>query len=413
MLRISDTTRANLQAGQVVTATVWPAGEEDVAPATLEWSFESGATVRLVEPTDRWQLPFNSGHHVADLAVNGGEEYSMLDARVNGSSADGRIARLGAYTLALGAHTDNAECWPAAEYSTANLTEWFGDSGIDVTYPDTDDVFIRLHYQAPARREVTVDAGKLVFGSTMETPGRTYAADWSISTRQTMWAVPNDPSRIEELSRRFAHPLRALISFVSDRPDSVIIERLVNAEARREALIWRVAARTEVRPWRAISDYLFRVPDVEDFTSLVQIWFALYDKVDPALGYFAHHVNDGSTYSPERLVLLFAALEAYGDIHRQTTDLKALRNQTGVAASVTGGTNSALALLGSSRGYFAHPSKHRHRRESSDAKDSDGIFPSIRRASALMQSCLLRDLGFDVQSTTEILQEHYRSWPLP
>jgi hypothetical protein len=411
MLRISDTTRANLEAGRVVTAIVWPAGEEHPAPATLEWSFESGATGRLVEPTDQWKLPFNAGHHVVHLAVNGGEEYTMLDARVNGMSADGRIAKLGAYTLALGAHTDNAECWPAAEYSTANLTEWFGESGIDVTYPDTQDVFIRLHYKAPARRAVTVDPGKLAFGSNVKTPGRGYAADWSISTWQTMWVVPNDPSEVEELSRRFAHPLRALTSFVSDRPDSVTIERLVNTELRREALIWRVAPRTEVRPWQVISDYLFRVGDIEDFTSLIQIWWALYEKVDPALGYFAQHVNDGSTYSPERLVLLFAALEAYGDIHRQTTDPKALRNQTGVAASVTGCTNAALTLLGSSRGYFAHPSKHRQSREPSDA--DDGIFPSIRRASALMQSCLLRDLGFDAESTTDILQEHYRSWPLP
>lgn len=410
MLRMTDTTRANLEAGRVVTATVWPAGEEYAAPATLEWSFESGATVRLVEPTDRWQLPFNSGHHVVRLAVNGGEEYTLLDARVNGMSADSRLAQLGAYTLALGAHTDNAERWPAAEYATANLTEWFGASGIDVTYPDTPDMWLRLHYKRPARREVTVDAGKLVFGSNMKTSGSRHEADWSISTWQTMWVVPTEPCDVDELSRRFAHPLRALTTFVSDRPDSMTIERLVNTELRREALIWRVAARTDVRPWQLISDYLFRVADIENFTSLIQSWWELYEKVDPALGYFAQHVNDGSTYSPERLVLLFAALEAYGDIHRQTTDLKALRNQAGVAASATGCTNAALTLLGSSRGYFAHPSKHRQR---DPGAADDGIFPSIRRASALMQSCLLRDLGFDVESTTEILKAHYRSWPLP
>jgi hypothetical protein len=382
-----------------------------VAPATLEWSFESGATVRLVEPTDQWQFSFNSGHHVVHLAVNENEEYTMLDARVNGMSGGDRIAKLGAYTLALGAHTDKAERWPAAEYSTANLTEWFGESGIDIAYPDTQDVFMRLHYKAPARREVAVAAGKLRFGSNIKTTGSRYEAGWSISTWQTVWVVPNDPSEVEELSRRFAHPLRALTSFVSDRPDSVTVEHLVNAELQREALIWRVAPQTEVRPWRLISDYLFRVAGIEDFASLIQTWWALYEKVDPALGYFAQHINDGSTYSPERLVLLFAALEAYGDIHHQTTDLKALRNQTGVAASVTGCSNAALTLLGSSRGYFAHPSKHRQNREPSDA--DDGIFPSIRRASALMQSCLLRDLGFDVESTTNILQQHYRPWPLP
>lgn len=411
MLRISDTTRANLKAGQVVTAMVWPTGERHVAPATLEWSFESGATVRLVEPTDQWRLPFNSGHHVVHLAVNESEEYTMLDARVNGMSGDGRIAKLGAYTLALGAHTDGAERWPAAEYSTANLTEWFGESGIDITYPDTEDVFVRLQYKAPARREVGVAAGKLRFGPNMKTTGSRHEADWSISTWQTVWVVPNEPSEAEEISRRFAHPLRALTSFVSDRPDSVTLERLVNAELQREVLIWRVAPQMEVRPWRLISDYLFRVADVEDFESLIQTWWALYEKIDPALGYFAQHINDGSSYSPERLVLLFAALEAHGDSHHQTTDLKALRNHTGVAASVTGCSNAALTLLGASRGYFAHPSKYRQDRTSSDP--DDGIVPSIRRASALMQSCLLRDLGFDIESTTKTLEEHYQSWPLP
>jgi hypothetical protein len=206
---MSDTTRTSLEAGRVVTAIVWPAGAQHRAPATLNWSFESGATVQLVELTDQWQIPFNSGHHVMHLAVNEGEEYTMLDARVTGLSADGRITAIGAFTLALGAHTDNLERWPVAKYSTANLTEWFSESGINVSYPDTDGVFIRLHYQTPPQREVSVDAGKLVFASEHDTPGVVYAADWSISTWQTMRAVPNEPSTLDELSRWFAHPLRS------------------------------------------------------------------------------------------------------------------------------------------------------------------------------------------------------------
>lgn len=391
---------------------MWPAENSHYrAAATLEWSFESGATVRLVEPTDQWQLPFNSGHHVVHLSVNEGEEYTMLDARVNGLSADDRISRLGAYTLALGAHTDKIERWPTAKYSTANLTEWFGESGIQVSYPNTDAAFIQLNYKAPERRVLTVGAGKLTFGAEIDTPGVIYAADWSISTRQTMQVIPNDPSTIEELSQRFAHPLRALTTFVSDRPDSLTIEHLINADLQREALLWRVAPRTEVRPWRAISDYLFRVSDIDDFTKLIQAWWALYEEVDPALGYFAQHINDASTYSPERLVVLVAALEAYGDLHHNTADPKALRNQTGVGSAVTGCTNSALDLLGFCRGYFAHPSKPSQKRHSREA--DDGIFPSIRRASALMQSCVLRDLGFDAERTHELLRLHYRAWPIP
>jgi hypothetical protein len=106
-----------------------------------------------------------------------------------------------------------------------------------------------------------------------------------------------------------------------------------------------------------------------------------------------------------------AALEAYGDVHRNTTDLRALRNQTGVDSSVTGCMNAALDLLGFCRGYFAHPSKPTQKLGPRDA--DEGVLPSIRRASALMPSCLLRDLGFDASRAADLLREHYRAWPLP
>lgn len=346
MLRMSDATRESLRDGQVITAFVRPAGEDHAAPATLNWSFETGATVRLVEPTDEWALEFNSVGHVMHLSVNEGEEYTMLDARVSGATADGRISKLNAYTLALGTHTDNDELWPAAKYSTANVSEWFGESGINVSYPDDADPFIRLEYRRPPAREVTIDAGKLVFAPELTSPGVVYAADWSISTRTTMHVAPVAPCTAAELNRSFAQPLRALTSFVSDRPDSLTIERLMNAQTQRETVIWRVAPQTEVRSWHVISDYLFRVRDADNIEALIGRWWALYEAVDPALGHFAQHLNAGSMYSPERLVVVIAALEAYGDIQHNTTDLRALRNQTGVASSVTGCTNAALDLLG-------------------------------------------------------------------
>lgn len=291
------------------------------------------------------------------------------------------------------------------------MSEWFGESGINVSYPDDADPFIRLEYRRPPAREVTIDAGKLVFAPELTSPGVVYAADWSISTRTTMHVAPVAPCTAAELNRSFAQPLRALTSFVSDRPDSLTIERLMNAQTQRETVIWRVAPQTEVRSWHVISDYLFRVRDADNIEALIGRWWALYEAVDPALGHFAQHLNAGSMYSPERLVVVIAALEAYGDIQHNTTDLRALRNQTGVASSVTGCTNAALDLLGASRGYFAHPSKLRQKHGRDDA--GAGVFPSIRRASALMQACLLRDLGFTATRVTQLLGEHYRSWPIP
>jgi len=41
------------------------------------------------------------------------------------------------------------------------------------------------------------------------------------------------------------------------------------------------------------------------------------------------------------------------------------------------------------------------------------LVDSIRRATALMQACLLREVGFDAGKRSELLEKHLRSWPIP
>jgi hypothetical protein len=88
-----------------------------------------------------------------------------------------------------------------------------------------------------------------------------------------------------------------------------------------------------------------------------------------------------------------------------------MRRHAGVPSDITGCTDSALDLLGYCRGYFAHLKQNSQKYTPSDA--DGGTFPSTRRASALMQACLLRDLGFGAKETEELLRAHYANWPIP
>jgi hypothetical protein len=130
----------------------------------------------------------------------------------------------------------------------------------------------------------------------------------------------------------------------------------------------------------------------------------------PALSVFAAQYDDENRYSPSRLIAVYAALEAYARARHGHTDLKRLRDYGRVASSVTGCTNSALKLFGACRGYFAH---YKSPGQALTVEEIEGaILPSIRKASALMQSCLLCEFGFSKAKASELLEQHYQSWPL-
>src|SRR5205085_507913 len=90
---------------------------------------------------------------------------------------------------------------------------------------------------------------------------------------------------------------------------------------------------------------------------------------------------------------LHTALEGYARGRHGHRNFRKLREFAGVPNSFTGCTNDALSLLGTSRKYFAHIG---HTGQKYTLKDvQEGAVPSTRRASALMQACLLRELSFD------------------
>jgi hypothetical protein len=70
-----------------------------------------------------------------------------------------------------------------------------------------------------------------------------------------------------------------------------------------------------------------------------------------------------------------------------------------------------LKLLGHCRGYYAHLDSVSRKLGPTDAEE--GMFGSTRRGSALMQACLLRELGFDAAAAESILRTYYSRWPIP
>jgi hypothetical protein len=413
MLRLADRTRDALRDGEVITGFVWPVGAKPRLAATLQWSPESGAFVGLVEPTSKWGVSFDSGTFVAHMSVNGGEEFTLLDARVRSLTAFDEVSGMSGYTLALGALVEPADPWSRATYSTANLSEWDGESGISVTSPQEGPVAVRLEWRAPEKRIVELGDAVLTFATTMSSSGNRHAADWAIRTTHEMHVDPSEPRTIDALHRDFAQPLRALATFVSDRPDSLIRELVRDKEGQRTAEVWRCGPQVAIRPWSVPGHgrYVCSASQLPEFADAIRRWWTLHEKAWPALGVFAQHVTEGSTYSPARLITVFSALEAYARAHLGTKDLRKVRRHAGVPSDITGCTDSALELLGYCRGHFAHLTQDSQKYSASDA--DAGTFPSIRRASALMQACLLRDLGFDAKETEELLRAHFANWPIP
>jgi hypothetical protein len=410
MLRASDKTAEALRAGEVIGGFVWPSGQTASVPGMLHWSYEDGAVVDLIEPARAWGYDFDTGEFVAHMRTNENDEITLLNARVRRIALRDEVTQLAAYTLVFGGHVQPRDRWPQATFGTANLTEWRRASGIRSSFPQHDPLHVQLDWEPPDADVVQLDTARLRFSTRMSSAGITTAPDWWISTRQTVTVEPAEPLTIADFHRQYAEPLRAFTTFTSDRPDGLTDETMFDPATGLSVEVWREGPRVTPRPWRLGEDYLFLADDIQDFAATVRAWWTLHEEVYPALGLFAQHISEGNVYSPARLLTLHAALEAYARTRHASTDFKKLRSYAGVPHEVTGCTNAALDLLGYCRGYFAHFGRTSQRFEPRDA--DEGSFISTRRASALMQACLLRDVGFDSGDTESILRKHYKSWPL-
>jgi ApeA N-terminal domain 1 len=407
---ISSKAVAALREGRALTGYFVPRGLEAEVPGVLSWSFEGGARLDLIGDTSAWP-EVGSPHFVVHGWLRDGGDVSLMHAWVKTVAMTDQVTALRSSTLALGEQVELDTRWTRAFYSTANLSEWRRDSGLAYSHPAprARPNHFRVDWRPPTRDEVDVPGARLIFRGTRDASVG-YSADWSITTWQDLVVNPEQPLTQDDGWRRFASPLLNFMSFASDRPDGIVREILVDLEDNRRIEVWRQGQTVRPRQWQPVGGYLFHAEHLNDYAAAINTWWALDDQLRPALGLFAEHISYGRSYSPARFLTLYTAMEAYARDRHGRNDFRVLREYAGVPTEVMGCTNKALALIGASRRYFAHLGS---RPDGPTVNEIEAnMLLSTRRASALMQACLLRDVGFSAPEVEDMLGGYYSRWPL-
>lgn len=404
---IWEKSKSALAAGEHLTAQFWQPGSDQVANGVIRWSQADGVSIELVGQGPDWPDLGADEQFVIHAATDSNDALTILDGWVRTTSAFGEVRRLAGATLALGEHVTAERRWPRAIYSTAGLSEWVADSGL--TWPRSP-TGIAMKWEPPARIEFRLPGAQVALAGRADPSPMGYMAHWSIATSHTLVVNPTRPQSMDRLHDVYAGPLLALMVFAADRPDSLTREMLVDPDRSEQVEIWRRGRRIEPREWQPDSGYLFQAHDLRNLPTAFRRWWRLHKDVWPALDLFGAHVQDGSTYSPARFLTLYTALEVYGRERHGQNNLRRLRDYAGVPDQVHGCGKRASALIGQTRKYLSHL---RHDGEFTDAEISDSVFYSTRRASALMQACLLREMGFGPRRTARILSHYYRNWAIP
>jgi hypothetical protein len=398
---------------------------DQAAPGILRYSAADGTTLRLVDAPAEW--PTSLGHR-GDLVVHGttldgGHPLTLLDAHVSSLAFGNRPTGVRAATLALGAHFDRETTWSCATYMTAHLHEWLGDSGLrHDSELDERGQTQRLTYEwkPPPAYDVVLDDARVTIGPAMQSEwGR--IADWCVRTGTQLAARPAVPKTLAALQRRFGRPLLAFAVLAADRPDAITMEAVSDAERGERAVILRMGHSVPPREWRPDGRFLFRAEQIKDVSEIYGRWIALWEEAAPEIATFVDAVTEGTTYSRARLLASVVALEGYWRTRQPPTPctgsqpnllekLIALRAHTGVVAAQIGATDDNLKLLVAARNLYAHLDQHHV--PLSDEQIDQALLPNCRRAAALMQACLLRDLGITPDRISDMFAEHHAAWPL-
>ena len=391
----------------MVRGEFWIAGSKVVSPGTLEWTFESGASLELIGDSDGWPTDLGRFHHVVHGVLDAGEDVTLFDAGVRSLTLGRRPTALSGNTLIWGANTTPDFRWARAVYETANLAGWVADNGLEAHFSrkrQMDGVVIK----EARNRPVTLPRADAFLATEVDVDPFVYQASWSVTARQRLVVDARRKATLDALHSRYFTPLLCLLSFVSDRPDCVTTEIVLNPSTTERAEVWRAGPRFDSMPWRPGKDYLFQADDLPRLGAAFSKWWRRHAE-SPALGLFADHINLGFTYSQPRYLTLYSALEGYCRQRVGRNNLRQLRDYAGVNTAAHGCTNRALRLIGASRDYVAHFTI----RDIPAATIIDSLVDTTRCGHALLQCCLLREMGFGGRQTEQIMARHHLSWPLP
>lgn len=218
---------------------------------------------------------------------------------------------------------------------------------------------------------------------------------------------------MDEHARRFGDPLRGLMVFASDSPDTVTLERYYDPTDKTGVTVLRPGREPPARSWRPQGDhYLFQAHDLPDIATAVRRWFELWRK-SPGLGLLCDSIDEGNSYSAPRFLTLFTAANGLWNAAglRETQgrfNVRRLVDYAAVDRELIGATKETIALIGATRHYHVHLDPQ----EFTEQYVVDQTFESTRRLQATLQAVVLRNLGMDTGAIEERLRSHYANWPV-
>jgi hypothetical protein len=324
-------------------------------------------------------------------------------------------------SLLLGANVEEDEdVWSEMSFGLAHLHGWLprtGISGPEYEWDEKDRLQrVRIDWSPVKPVEVALKDGveiKLSFGVqalSAVSPRR------SIDTNLMIRVNVGRAASIDELERRHLRPWLVFSTVVADCWDSPTFHQVSGAEFELPVRVLHEGRTAVARDWQPGRNlYLFSAEDCEDIVAVMTRWLELYERAGLPIAVYAETLRDGNSYSPGRLIQLVTALEGYCDaIGLQGRTLldkfKALRDESEVDPEATGCSDKNLNFLWRARNYFTHLGA---RGGYSPRELESGLLESCRWAGVIMQSCLLRELGFSAVEAESLIGKHYQRWPLP
>lgn len=395
--------------------------ESDNVYGVLRWDDDRGAELELLEPPESW------GVHDLDLraTVFGLLEDNTLvtlpNAWVGGYSHSAMfVATLRSDSLLLGTNSASSAEWTSLSFSPAHLHEWYPVTGITKPTWEHDDRGMTSHLVVDWKPEeavvVELPEAQLAISPTMQTE-TSFSPENSIRTKLRVHIKPHDPMALGDLERHYLRPMMAFTTITATRWDTPSMETLYNEDTKELVRVLHAGHTVEPRDWRpGDGRYLFLAEDCADIGALIERWFEVDRDASMPLRAFGETYRDGNSYNQGRLIGLVTALEGYCDARLGKTGssffetFKLLRDHAGLDDELISCRDDQLKLLWRARNYFTHLGA---RGGYSPSQLERSLLDCCRIAAALLQACLLRDLGFSTEAATALFENHYRSWPLP
>jgi hypothetical protein len=231
---------------------------------------------------------------------------------------------------------------------------------------------------------------------------------------------PNSPLTIEDFWREYRRPLLGFVIFATNRPQDIPYEVFSSPDSQRKVVVLHQGRKLYSYDWRPNPGHLlFRADDIDDISDAFIKWIALYKASDPSVALFCETINQ-EDYSPPRFLTLYTAAEGYWRSMRGTT-WRARDLAKELDESVSKVDKQAVALIGGLRNYHSHlnPTDLEKSLEPDEVTEIGPLdvaiqtFEATRRLQALIQACLLRDIGLETARVEELITQHYQAWPLP